>query len=114
MYRTSLVVLVSLAALIMAPTNTLAVITLELRPLTQFTVAGQQTEVEVYAAADPGEPVGFLQVVLSRDENSLTLVGNHGVGAHPWALAFFPNGGLNSTHFDGTAFFSRQGCWLPR
>ena len=101
----STIALVSFAVLVIAPASTLAVVTLELRPVSQFTVAGQQAEVEIYAVADPDEPVGLTQIVLSWDASFLTLTGSDGTGAHPWASASFPGGGLNTDFADGDAFF---------
>jgi len=85
-----------------------AIVTVELRPSAQTVVAGQQALVGIYAVADPAEPVGIVQIVVSWDFNSLTLIGSDETGAHPWALAEFPGGGLNLDFGDGDAFFTAQ------
>ncbi|MCH8146530.1 MAG: hypothetical protein IH987_00830 [Planctomycetes bacterium] len=102
------VALGSVAMLVSAPSYALADVLLELRPAAQSVVAGQQVEVEVYAVADPAEPVGIVHIVLSWDASSIMLTGSDGTGAHPWAAAIFPGGGLNTSYLDGDAFFIAQ------
>ena len=84
---TSSFAVMSLAAVVFVPSDAPADVTLELRPATQFVVAGQQTGVEIYAVADPGEPVGLNQVVLSWEGSPRKLAGGDVAGAQPGAPA---------------------------
>lgn len=97
----------SLAAMaLMVGAKAEATVQLELRPASQSEFSGQTVGVEVYAVANPAEPVGIINMVLQWDASILTLVGVDGTGAHPWGSINFPSGGLNSSFADGDAFLA--------
>ena len=83
-----------------------AVVTLELRPATATTFAGQRVTAEIFAVANPAEPVGILNVILQFDATKFALTGFNLTGAQPWLSSGFPSGGLNTSFTDGDAFFT--------
>lgn len=86
---------------------------LEVRPSSQSVTAGQTVEVALYAVADPSQPAGKIEAIISWNFNSLELIGNHGVGAFGWSSSGFPSGGLNDDLSDGKGFYRATGGISP-
>lgn len=83
-----------------------ATVTLELRPSATTSYAGQVALVEIYAVANPAEPVGVVNAILQFDPTKFALAGFNLDGATPWFSAGFPSGGLNASFADGDALFT--------
>lgn len=83
-----------------------AVVTLELRPASGTTFAGQKVSVELWAVANPAEPVGVINAILQYDPTKFVVSGFNLTGAHLWFSSGFPSGGLNTSFTDGDAFFT--------
>lgn len=101
------VYLFALGLLLASSSRSMAMVNLELRPSTQNAFAGQGViNLELYAVANPAEPVGFVAVVLQWDTSGLTLIGNDDTGSPTWGSSGFFGGGLNASLSDGDAFYT--------